>query len=71
MAKYDTNVTTLGELLEDPAVVEIIDRHAPGLATNPMIGMAKGMPASQALSMACGMIGKDSADAIRADVEAL
>ena len=34
-------------------------------------GMAKAMPASQAIGMASGMIGADKAEAIRAEVEAL
>ena len=71
MAKYDLNTATLGELLEDPQVVEILEKHAPGLTTNPMIGMAKGMPAAQAVGMAGGMIGADAVAAITADVEAL
>ena len=71
MARYDADTTTLGALLDDPDVVAILDQHAPGLSTNPMIGMAKGMPASKALAMASGMIGADKAEAIRQAVEAL
>lgn len=71
MARYDADTTTLGTLLDDPDVVAILDKHAPGLSTNPMIGMAKAMPASQAIGMASGMIGADKAEAIRAEVEAL
>ena len=40
MAKYDPNTTTLGELLADPDVVAILEKHAPGITSNPMIGMA-------------------------------
>lgn len=71
MARYDADTTTLGTLLDDPDVVAILDKHAPGLSTNPMIGMAKAMPASQAIGMASGMIGADKAEAIRAEVESL
>ena len=48
MARYDENTTTLGQLLDDPEVVAIFDKHAPGVASNPMIGMAKGMTVSAA-----------------------
>lgn len=71
MAKYDLTTTTLGALLEDPAVVEIMEKHAPGITTNPMLGMAKGMPAEQAVGMAGGMIGADAVEAIKTDLEAL
>ncbi len=71
MAKYDINTTTLGTLLEDPEVAAIMEKHAPGITSNPMIGMAKGMPAAQAVGMAGGMIGQDAVTAIIADVEAL
>ncbi len=71
MGKYDINSTTLGELLEDPEVVAIMEKHAPGITSNPMIGMAKGMVAGQAVKMAGGIIGADAVEAITADVDAL
>lgn len=71
MARYDLSTTTLGDLLEDSDVVEIMEKHAPGITTNPMLGMAKGMPAAQAVGMAGGMIGQDAVAAITADIEAL
>ena len=71
MARYDLSTTTLGDLLEDSDVVEIMEKHAPGITTNPMLGMAKGMPAAQAMGMAGGMIGQDAVEAIKTEVEAL
>jgi hypothetical protein len=71
MAKYDLNTTTLGTMLEDPDVVAIMEKHAPGITSNPMLGMAKGMPAAQAVGMAGGMIGQDAVAAITSDIEAL
>ena len=71
MTRYDLSTTTLGDLLEDSDVVEIMEKHAPGITTNPMLGMAKGMPAAQAVGMAGGMIGQDAVAAITADIEAL
>jgi len=71
VAKYDLSSATLGTLLKDPDVVAILEQHAPGITNNPMIKMAEGMPAGQALGMAGGMIGADATAAIRAAVEAL
>lgn len=71
MSKYDLNSSTLGQLLEDPEVVAIMEKHAPGITSNPMLGMAKGMPAAQAVGMAGSMIGADAAAAITAEVSAL
>ena len=71
MAKYDLSTTTLGELLADPAVIDIMEQHAPGITTNPMIGMATAMPADQAVAMAGGMIGQDAVSAITDAVNAL
>ncbi len=71
MARYDVNTTTLGQLLDDPEVVAIFEKHAPGLASNPMVGMAKGMTAAQAMGMAGALVPGDSMEQIRAEVEAL
>ncbi len=71
MPKYDLQTTTLGELLEDPRVVEIMEKHVPGMTTNPMMAMFTPMPAGTAVGMSGGMIGQDAVDAIIADVSAL
>ena len=71
MARYDINTTTLGTLLDDPEVAALLEEHAPGLTSNPMIGMARGMSASRAISMAGGMIGADKVEAIKTAVENL
>jgi hypothetical protein len=35
--------TKVGEILKDAGAVKILEKHAPGVSKNPMIGMAKGM----------------------------
>ena len=35
--------TKVGEILKDAKAVEILDKYAPGVSKNPMIGLAKGM----------------------------
>ena len=71
MARYDLTTAPLGTLLAAPAVVAIMEKHAPGITTNPMIGMAAGMPAAQAVAMAGGMIGGDAVSAITDEVTSL
>jgi len=43
--------TKLGEILKDTHAVEILERHAPGVSKNPMIGLAKGMTLKSLLAM--------------------
>ena len=71
MPRYDVTTTTLGQLLDDPEVVAIFDRHAPGLTSNPMVAMARGMTAAQAMGMAGSLVPGDAMAKITAEVEAL
>ena len=71
MARYDLNSISLGDLLDDSEVVAIMEKHAPGVTSNPMIGMVRGMSAAQAIGMAGAMIGADKVEAIKADIDAL
>ncbi len=43
--------TKVGEILKDTHAVEILERHAPGVSKNPMIGLAKGMTLKSLLAM--------------------
>lgn len=43
--------TTVGELLNDTQAVNVLEKHAPGISKNPMIGMAKGMSLKSLLAM--------------------
>jgi len=43
--------TKVGELLKDPEAVKIIERYAPGVSKNPMLGLAKGMSLRSLLAM--------------------
>ncbi|MEI2731686.1 MAG: hypothetical protein V9G08_06750 [Dermatophilaceae bacterium] len=71
MGKYDLDTATLGELLADPQVSEILERHSPGITSNPMLGMALALPAGQAVAMAAGIVGPEAVEAITREVEAL
>jgi hypothetical protein len=43
--------TKVGDILNDTQALEVLEKHAPGLSTNPMIGLASGMTLKQILSM--------------------
>ncbi|MGV8850330.1 MAG: hypothetical protein ACOH16_12390 [Propionibacteriaceae bacterium] len=70
--RYDPDTTLLGTMLADPEVVAILEKHAPGITKNPMIGMAKGMTANQALTMGAPMLGgQQVVEAIRTEMSEL
>jgi hypothetical protein len=46
-----TMETKVGEILKDAKAVEVLEKHAPGVSKNPMIGMAKGMTLKQIVAM--------------------
>jgi len=63
--------TTLGQLLDDPRAKPIIDRHLPGLATNPLLGMVKGVSLNMVLSMPQAAqfgLTKEKAEAMLAEI---
>lgn len=46
-----TLTSKVGELLKDPGAVKIIEKYAPGVSKNPLIGLAKGMTLKALLAM--------------------
>jgi hypothetical protein len=43
--------TTLGTLLDDPQAKAILEQYVPGISSNPLVAMAKGMSLRTILSM--------------------
>jgi hypothetical protein len=43
--------TTLGTLLDDPKSKAVLDQYIPGVSSNPMVGMVRGMSLNMILSM--------------------
>lgn len=43
--------TTFGTLLDNPQAKAVIDKHLPGVSSNPMVAMARGMTINMILSM--------------------
>jgi hypothetical protein len=63
--------TTLGEILDDPQAKAVLDKQLPGMSSNPMLAMAKGMSLNMILSMPqAAQLGltKEKAEAILAEV---
>ncbi len=50
MQKLTMN-TTVGELLEIPQAKVVLEQYAPGITTNPMVGMLKGMTIAKLVAM--------------------
>lgn len=42
-AKYSTEETEIGTLLDDPAAKAILDKHIPGMSSNEQVDMARAM----------------------------
>ena len=43
--------TTLGTLLDDPKAKVVLDQYVPGISSNPMIAMVKGMSLTNLLAI--------------------
>jgi hypothetical protein len=43
--------TTVGTLLDDTGAAKVFEKHVPGISTNPMVGMARGMTLKALLAM--------------------
>ncbi len=69
--KYDLDVTTLSELLDDPEARAIIVELVPQLPGHPMVGMIKNMPASSVLAMAGGQLPPETAAQLKKRISAL
>jgi hypothetical protein len=63
--------TTLGTLLDDPRAKAVLDQYLPGISSNPLAAMAKGMTLNMILSMPqAAQLGltKEKAEQILAEV---
>jgi hypothetical protein len=63
--------TTLGALLDDPKAKAVLDQYMPGISSNPMVAMARGMSLKMILAMPqAAQFGftKEKAEAILAEI---
>lgn len=63
--------TKLGELLETPATKEILEKHLPGIADHPKIGMGKGFSLKMVAGFSGGLITAEALEKINAELKAL
>ncbi|HWQ83791.1 MAG TPA: hypothetical protein VN363_04445 [Anaerolineales bacterium] len=63
--------TTVGQLLDNPQAKAVLDQYLPGVSSNPMIAMVRGMSLNMLLAMPqaaqLGMT-KEKAEAILAEI---
>ncbi|MGN6160804.1 MAG: family 78 glycoside hydrolase catalytic domain [Marmoricola sp.] len=69
--RIDPDLTTLGELLDDPESREVFDRIVPGVADSPMIAVARPVPLNTVLQMAAGSIAAEDIRMLRAELSQL
>lgn len=63
--------TPLSTLLDDPQAKKILEQYVPGISTNPMLGMIRGLTLNMILSMPQAAqfgITKDKAEALLVEV---
>lgn len=63
--------TTLGALLDDPKAKAVLEQYMPGVSSNPMVAMARGMSLKMILAMPqAAQFGftKEKAEAILAEI---
>jgi hypothetical protein len=66
--------TKVGEILNDTQAVQVLEKHAPGISKNPMIGMAKGMTLKAILAMPQAKqagLTQDKVEKVLAEINAL
>lgn len=69
--RFDLDVTTLSQLLDDPEARAIIVELVPELPGHPMVGMIKNMPASTVLAMAGSQVPAATLTELKERVSAL
>jgi len=61
----------MGDLLADPKAKAVLEKHIPGIATNPQMAMAKGMTMKMIAPMSGGKITPAILKAVEEDLKKL
>lgn len=69
--KYSTADTEIGALLDDPAAKAIVEKHIPGMTTNPQVDMARAMTLKDIQAYAPDEVTDERLAAIDADLAKL
>lgn len=70
-AKLTTAVNTIGDLLDNPKAKEVLMKHAPAMASNPQIEMARTMTLKQIQPMAGDLLSDEVLAKIDLDLAAI
>ena len=70
-AKLTTAVTTIGDLLDNPAAKAVLEKHLPALVGNAQIEMARSMTLKQIQGMAGDMLSDEVLAKVDADLAAI
>jgi hypothetical protein len=62
--------STLDEILSDPAAIQILERHLPGVTTHPLVDMARPMSLATIASFPQANISTATLEAIVRDLRA-
>lgn len=71
MPRYDLDTNTVGELLADPDVVALMERHRPGLAASSDVRSVAHLTVNQALGEALRYASQEEVQRARAELESL
>lgn len=71
MAKYTFEETTVGEMLDTPAIHGLIEKHIPAVLEHPLLEVGRTFIFNDALPYISDMVTEEALEAYRADLEAL
>lgn len=69
--RYDVKITTLGVLLDDAAAKDVIDKHIPGLSSEPQIDLGRSLTLLALMEFVPDRISTATLVAIQTDLNAL
>lgn len=71
MAKYTFETTTVGEMLDTPEIMELINKHIPAVLEHPLLEVGRSFLFCDALPYIEDMVEEDSLAAYREALEEL
>ncbi|MCF0137308.1 MAG: hypothetical protein HUJ66_02975 [Oscillospiraceae bacterium] len=71
MAQYTFEGTTVGELLDTPETMALIEKHIPDVLQHPLLEVGRSFIFKDALPYIEDMVTEDAIEAFRVDLEAL
>lgn len=70
-AKFSTGESTLGALMDDAAAKAVLEKHIPGLVSNPQLSQARSITLKQLQSFAGDLVSDELLAKIDADLAAI